>query len=259
MGVIAGFFMGILRLVGGLLLLVLRFALPLLVGAGLLALVRRRSGASRRERPRKEAAREPEFHGPVYTVDYQEVPEDPAPAPDGPMPFGYKTAWLAVKCEDPARVLAALEPSSCQTANWATGLAAAYGGQGRFVSPCLDGFVLVVGGEELPEGGGRLAAQFPAVQFFASHRVSGYCRWGMYENGVLTREYCHADGALLRDEGGWTPEELALGFARFPRQDWPEGEDFPDEEDVLDLAAAWGVDPRFEKKTYPPSTGWLCT
>ena len=28
-------------------------------------------------------------------------------------------------------------------------------------------------------------------------------------------------------------------------------------ENVMDIAAAWGVDPRFEKE-YPPSVGWLC-
>ena len=31
-----------------------------------------------------------------------------------------------------------------------------------------------------------------------------------------------------------------------------------EEEDVLDIAAAWGIDPRFERKTYPPAAGWVC-
>ena len=53
---------------------------------------------------------------------------------------------------------------------------------------------------------------------------------------------------------------VALGFDRFPKAGQADdGENDPGEEDVLNIAAAWGVDPRFEKTTYPPSAGWLCT
>lgn len=57
-----------------------------------------------------------------------------------------------------------------------------------------------------------------------------------------------------------TAQEIALGFGRFPqkgREDRCEAN--PTEEDVLDLAAAWGVDPRMEAAAYPPSVGWICT
>ena len=57
-----------------------------------------------------------------------------------------------------------------------------------------------------------------------------------------------------------TAQEIALGFGRFPqkgREDRCEAN--PTEEDVLDLAAAWGVDPRMEAAAYPPSAGWICT
>ena len=33
----------------------------------------------------------------------------------------------------------------------------------------------------------------------------------------------------------------------------------PDGPVPVGYKAAWGIDPRFEKKTYPPSAGWLCT
>ena len=63
----------------------------------------------------------------------------------------------------------------------------------------------------------------------------------------------------MESVGELTPQERALGFDRFPT---PENADtcetLPDEEDVLDIAAAWGVDPRFEKAAYPPSAGWVC-
>ena len=73
-------------------------------------------------------------------------PKEISTEPDGPVPFGYKTCWTAVRCEDPERVIAALKPRSRQAANWSTGLAAAYAEPSVvFVSPCLDGFVLVIG------------------------------------------------------------------------------------------------------------------
>ena len=39
--------------------------------------------------------------------------------------------------------------------------------------------------------------------------------------------------------------------------DW-ETSKFADEENVLDIAAAWGIDPRFSEKQYPESMGWVC-
>ena len=54
--------------------------------------------------------------------------------PDGPVPFGYKTSWAAVKCGSPDEVINALQLSG-RRAGWTTGLAAAMRGQGVFVSP----------------------------------------------------------------------------------------------------------------------------
>ena len=73
----------------------------------------------------------------------------------------------------------------------------------------------------------------------------------------MARNYIYQDAETSWVEGDLTPEELALGFDCFPGTD-RESEHFPGEEDVLDIAAAWGVDPRFQKKTYPPSVGWVC-
>ena len=181
--------------------------------------------------------------------------------PDGPLPFGYKTAWLAVRCEEPEWVIAALRPRTRQPANWTTGLAAAYGDRADvFVSPALDGFVLVVGLEspKLPDG---FPWNFFEVQFFGSHRVADYFHWRRWLNGLCVREFCWDGGEVETETGDPTPEELALGFDQFPHPggNWSDDQRFPDEESLLDIAAAWGVDPRFEKTAYPPSTGWLCT
>lgn len=151
--------------------------------------------------------------------------------------------------------MAALKPRRCQAANWRTGMAAAYAGQGIFVSPCLDGFVLAAG-RDLPAVG-EAETSFSEVQIFCSHRVSSCYSWELYAAGACVRRYAYED-SRVEESGPLTPAEQALGFDRFPGAD-REGGRVPDEEDVLDLAAAWGIDPRFEKKTYPPSTGWLCT
>lgn len=180
--------------------------------------------------------------------------------PDGPVPFGYKTAWLAVRCDDPERVISALTPQSREPANWAAGLEEASASEsGRvFVSSCLDGFVLVIGDIPFWRLERDVVPQFPEVQEFFCYQTSSCYLWGKYVNRREVRAYMYLDGELDVDFGPLTPEEAALGFARF-RKAGQEGGDVPDEEAVLDIAAAWGIDPRFEKNTYPPSTGWLCT
>lgn len=41
-------------------------------------------------------------------------------------------------------------------------------------------------------------------------------------------------------------------------EEWGEETRFPTEEDVLDLTAAWGIDPRFGSKQYPAGVGIIC-
>ena len=178
--------------------------------------------------------------------------------PDGPVPFGYKMGWLAAKCEAPCRLMEALDLRDPKPANWTTGLAHA-GYQGRvFVSPALDGYVLAVGLwaedlEDVPGRTERLVDSFPEVLLFGTHRISDYHYWTKYVDSKVVMQTYQSVEAIL----SLTPEELALGFERFPRADRESGW-FPGEEDVLDIAAAWGVDPRFQRKTYPPSVGWVC-
>ena len=191
-------------------------------------------------------------------------PRECSAQPDGPTPFGYKTAWLAVQCDDPPKVAEAMCCRQLTPANWETGLArCAQSGGGLFFSPALDGFVLVIGGDLLAlthrrEALEALAARFPQVQYFASHRGSASCCWARYEAGRCVRAYCCEDGAVTWDAGALTPEEQALGFDAFALPDGEAGARRPEEEDVLDIAAAWGIDPRFGEKTYPPAAGWVC-
>ena len=180
--------------------------------------------------------------------------------PDGPVPFGYKTSWAAVKCGSPDEVINALQLSG-RRAGWTTGLAAAMRGQGLFVSPCLDGYVLLVGRNSW----GACKGHFPEVHAFTSYRNCDCYGWTLYRDGRKLREFAYESDRVMVDDGPLTPEEQALGFDAFPREyKMPESTErsdmrLPDEEDVLNIAAAWGIDPRFEDQTYPPSVGWLCT
>ena len=261
MGWLLGLPLKLLSLLGGILMVVLRFALPVLIGVGAAMLLRRyRRGKTEEEAASWKKPEEPTFDGPVYTVDYQEV-QPVSDTPDRPLPFGYKTIWMAAASQDPQQVIRALGGRDIRRANWQTGLqAAAEEANCVFVSPCLDGFVLVIGLPRFPEQG--LAGAFRQVQAFATHRVTEYHAWARWDSGTLERMYVYdgSRGVVTVQTGELTAQEIAQGFGRFPqkgREDRCEAN--PTEEDVLDLAAAWGVDPRMDTAAYPPSVGWICT
>lgn len=197
-----------------------------------------------------------------------ETPPAPPPAPvlpDTPRPFGQKMCWLVVKSDSPDAVAEALGLEKSRPANWETGLAGAYTYNSMFVSPCLGGQVLAIGMLD-PEANRdwmlEFAGHFPQVQFFGTHRVSEYHSWAKYENGQLTRAYFYlGESRQVRwEEGMMTREETLLGFGGFPHGedvDWDRVR-IPGEEDVLTLAAAWGMDPQFRNQSYPAGLGWLC-
>ena len=56
-----------------LLFVIVRLAWPVLMILLVLYLVRRLKGQPGKKQPRQEKTKEPEFRGPVYTVDYTEV------------------------------------------------------------------------------------------------------------------------------------------------------------------------------------------
>ena len=73
MGLLVGLPLGIFRLLFALVMLALRLAVPIAVIVVLVVLYRRSKGGGQ---PRQEKPKEPEFKGPVYTVDYEEVDND---------------------------------------------------------------------------------------------------------------------------------------------------------------------------------------
>lgn len=159
---------------------------------------------------------------------------------------------------------------SGRRANWATGLAAARQGDGLFISPPVDGFVLVVFQDALPEAGdlhllpsedwhddeewAARAALFDEVQSFDVSDRRAYYGWEQVISGRLAHRQIRQGYRVYADEGAMTEGEALA--ARQGIASRGTGAPFT-AENVMDIAAAWGVDPRFEKE-YPPSVGWLC-
>lgn len=71
---LVGLPLGLFRLLGGILLVALRFAVPILLIAAVILVARRLKKTSARYRDQDK--QEPKFHGPVYTVDYKEVDDE---------------------------------------------------------------------------------------------------------------------------------------------------------------------------------------
>ena len=189
---------------------------------------------------------------------------------DDPTPFGYKNAWYAIKNETPESVIEKLNLETLYESNWAFGLEHSYRYDTIFVSPQIGGYVLVIGLSDIAPDVDyspvkKHSEHFAELQFFGSHRVSDYSAWAKFINGHLLRAYTWADGELKCDEGALTPEEIALGFDAFPSLETDFSDDsildnlvYPDEEDVLNLAKAWGFNTLFEGANYEKSTGHIC-
>ena len=75
MGWLVGLPLGIFRLLFSLAMLALRLAVPIVIIVVLVMLYRRSKGVQTGQ-SKRETPKEPEFKGPVYTVDYEEVDED---------------------------------------------------------------------------------------------------------------------------------------------------------------------------------------
>jgi hypothetical protein len=256
------------------------------------------------------AASEPS--GPPQAGEAARAPAQEAPpafnqTPDYPQSFGYKISWFALKASDPASVLDALEISDATPSNWECGLAAVYSRVSDesdpriFVSPPVSGWVLAVSTSwaypvaieaesqsEYQHGIGsrfdvlflRVMMKFDDVQFFGSHRVSGFVTWARALKGKPVRIFAYADGDVFTNVGEQTPEEAKLGFANLSGLPPPDATDkifalaeeqhaeedrliesglsrreagtrlhqirrdaIPNETDVTDLAALWGIDP----------------
>ncbi|HEX4182792.1 MAG TPA: hypothetical protein VHY34_06010 [Caulobacteraceae bacterium] len=258
------------------------------------------------------------FLGPIVwsrRVDTPGESEPPSPlTPDLPRQFGSKINWFAIKTVDVQSVAEALGLTGLRPSNWSNGIEDACQSSPEhpitvFVSPPVEGWTFVVGaglpypadsdrnGGNLPFGKrfrtlfGELSRRFEEVQFFGSDRVVDFSAWARAHNGQAIRvfSYVGAQGEVLANEGGQTPEERALGLidpgSRNPAdatdylceqeealmdgegevtdadEDDSDGvtpKAFPDEDDVIDLAGRWSLNPyELEALNPEPALGWL--
>ncbi|MBP3609446.1 MAG: hypothetical protein J6J42_03815 [Lachnospiraceae bacterium] len=182
--------------------------------------------------------------------------------PDEPAFLGYKTSWLAVKNSTPEEVMEKLQLGNVQVANWESGLEVRRFGK-VFVSPVMDGYVIVSDMEELADDVERLretAGLFDEMLFFATYRIVDLHTWAKFKKGETVRRYYFlGESGEVESEGEMTPEERELGFGSYltsEEDDW-ETVEFANEDSVMAISKAWGIDPWFESHKGERSTGFV--
>lgn len=191
------------------------------------------------------------------------------------MPFGYKTAWFAIRSDDTKAVASALQLENVRPAAWNYGIwhSIETDDYAIFVTPPIDGWTLAVGIPVLYEADDHatermvaLSQQFGEAQLFASMRVSSVYVWARARNGKLVRRFYDADGQH-QETGQPTDEERAMGLNFFNLSS-PEAKDskywerkdlvYLDEQHVLQMASRWSVDPsKLDQRGLAPAMGLI--
>jgi hypothetical protein len=186
--------------------------------------------------------------------------------PDQPSSFGYKISWITVRTEDAASVATALALAKPRPACWHEGITLAYEYESPYVflTPPIDGWTCAVGHNVAArwvekwftplyeEFICKLSQQFGVACYFSLHRVSSSYVWMRSDAGSLTRSFGYSDSEYLFDTGIPTPEERRLGLDAWSEEHWP------DEDDVINIAGAWSIDPiTLDDRKEPRSKGIL--
>jgi hypothetical protein len=185
----------------------------------------------------------------------------PQQKPDGPIPFGYKMGWIAVRSTSTAEVAASAGMRSLRSASWKEGIDAAYNNGRVFVTPPVKGWVCIIGEPMMQRNGyssveaisklvASLSTKFSDAQGFASHRVIEYHHWMLARKGQLIRcfAYIGETGEVLANAGVLTDIESKLRFFKLPKERWQ-----PSEADVMTIASAWSFDPTKLTDTSAPA------
>jgi len=203
----------------------------------------------------------------------------PSPRPSASpraVSFGPKQTWLAVEASEPAEVIEALGAIDARRAGWEA-LSLAHGDR-LFVTPPIDGFVLVVGA--LPDVN-TLGVQSPALflirrlsravggsaQYFCTHGGAAYHAWARADEGLIRRAYAYQGEhrKTLVDLGQHTTAEAfdrAFYDERSLEADAPgywQRRDLraPSDADVTLVAGGWSVDPTGLTERGDVGLGWL--
>lgn len=173
--------------------------------------------------------------------------------PTGPVSFGFKMAWIAIRCDQSEEVVNFLLLESRRNLSWEKGIEAAYDSQNRnevFVTPSINGWTFVVGWylEEIEDAQPKhrvykllevISSKFGEAQAFATHRVVETHVWMLAKEGNVLRTFaCSGENDKSFDFGPLTEVEQALEFFEQPKDQW-----FASEDDVMLVAAGWSIDP----------------
>jgi len=177
-----------------------------------------------------------------------------SPVATGPVPFGYKMAWMAVRCETLDVLVSYLDLKERRQVSWDEGTKFVYDDKNKglvFLTPPVKEWIFVVGWSAAALADAEpvksfyntikpMSARFGEVQAFATHRVIEYQLWMQAANGHIVRSFAYAGekGELLDNFGPLTAAEKSLRFWNEPPEHWN-----PDEEDVMKVAAGWSMDP----------------
>ncbi len=191
----------------------------------------------------------------------------PSAAADAPRAFGRSAVWLAIRTGDDEAVLRTLALRTVLPANWRDGVAAARDA-GVFVTPAIDGCVLVFGRDLAARGVDdvvpllqRLAAAHGAAAWFLTDSDQDRHGWALAQTDRPLRAYAYdGEDGVVAWHGETTAVEHELGcFVDDPRDRSDDDVKWwPDRAVVHALAARWSIDPdRFAARAAERSVGWV--
>jgi hypothetical protein len=165
------------------------------------------------------------------------------------VPFGPKSAWLALRMNDPGAVAGALGLHRRRSVSWRVGLEQAEH-RGVFISPPVGGWILAFNPRWIGHAPAihaiseRIGAE---VQCFETHPVSERHAWSRAIEGRIVREFAYSgETGTCESFGEVSAIELQLEipqFAAAARDGVVPPMPAPDENTVLRVAGAWSVDP----------------
>jgi hypothetical protein len=198
--------------------------------------------------PPKKKPRQPLLKSIVQALGMAEIDEDK------PIPFGYKTTWMAVKAGSIQAVASQFKGKKFIKTNWELGSKKSKLGK-IFISPPISGWYLIVSSlfPRCDSPGGvaetsrilrRLSKELGCAVYFSNYRVSSHYSWVYAENGRIKRAFSTTDSEVKWDEG----EKIGIetNFL-YPHESEKESGtlkmDIPNEQMVTQIAGDWSVDP----------------
>lgn len=143
--------------------------------------------------------------------------------PEPPKAFGVNTAWYVVSSDDNEAVGRALAVGKMRPCSWSQGVRIATGSVKAFITPPIQGFVVVASiyfcaeddkvREQVMPRLARLSEEFGIAQYFCNHDVPDGYGWARADDGNFVRGFAwlKEKNQVLWNEGGRTAVERRLG------------------------------------------------